>query len=166
MKIWHLLCAATLLIAGNASAEEAQFLKSLQGTWIGGGMVKVRANLMPINVSCSFNSQATSADLSMKGTCSGLVLVRRSIGADIRFKGGKYTGSYVGPSGRKAGLAGRRSGNAINLTIRWAREVNGDLNASLMVQKVGSNGMKLVTIDEDPGSGDRIITSEISLRRK
>jgi hypothetical protein len=165
--IRHLLAAATLsLFAGTVQADESAFLGSLEGKWAGGGMVRVRVDRTPINVSCNFDSQATDVALSMRGTCRGLIVVSRSIGADLQFTGVNYSGTYVGPSGRKSTLFGKRRGSAINLTIHWAREVNGDRRANLTLERVGENGMKLVTVDVDPRSGNRVVTSEINLQRK
>jgi len=58
-----------------------------------------------------------------------------------------------------------RSGNAINLGIRWAKDVNGDRKAQMTVEKVGENGMTLTTVDVDPESGKSVVTSQINLRR-
>ncbi len=44
---------------------------------------------------------------------------------------------------------GSRSGNAINLAIRWAKLVNGDRSAQLTVQKKGVNGILLTVTDRD-----------------
>ena len=95
-----------------------------------------------------------------------MVVLSRFIGADLKFNGTTYTGSYTGSRSGTAGLAGSRRDNAINLDIRWAKEVNGDRNAKLLLEKVGSNGMKLTTIDVDPSSGKTVVTSEINLLRQ
>ncbi len=59
----------------------------------------------------------------------------------------------------------KRSGNAIKLAILWAKEVNGDRSARMTIEKIGSNGMRLTTIDTDPKTGKGIVTSQINLRR-
>ncbi|MCA1404485.1 hypothetical protein I6F26_17515 [Ensifer sp. IC3342] len=165
--IQRLLAAGGLFfIVGAAQADETAFLGSLEGKWTGSGMVKIRINRSPMNVSCVFDSEASGQALSMKGTCRSMIVVSRAVGADLQFNGASYSGTYVGPSGRPAGLTGSRRGNAINLTIRWPRLVNGDRSANLTVQKVGQNGMRLVTTDVDPRSGDSVVTSDINLRRQ
>jgi hypothetical protein len=63
-----------------------------------------------------------------------------------------------------AGLNGTRSGNAIKLDIHWAQKVNGDRNAKMTIEKMGSNGMRLTTINTNPKNGKSIVTSLISLR--
>ena len=161
-----LMVAGGLMAAAGAShAAEADFLRSLDGSWSGKGTVKVRTNSSPINVSCTFDSDATESSLSLDGNCRGLMIVSRAIGADIKTNGSTYSGSYVGAGTGTAGLAGKRSGNAINLGIRWAKEVNGDRTARLTVEKVGENGMRLTTVDNDPKTGKKVITSQINLRR-
>ncbi|WP_455854776.1 hypothetical protein [Ensifer canadensis] len=166
MLRWLVLAAATTSLAGVAQADEGAFLKSLQGSWTGGGTVRIRTYMSPVNVSCNFNSQSQGLALSMEGVCRGLILISKSIDAQLKFSGTKYSGSYLGPRGGRAGLSGSRRGDAINLTIRWAKEVNGDRSANLTLQKIGANGMRLTTVDVDPASGDKVVTSEINLRRK
>lgn len=165
--VWRM--AATLLCvcsAGLAQASEAEFLKSLQGKWTGGGPVRIRINWIPVTVSCKFDTAADDTALSMKGTCRGMMLMSRSISADIRANGAKYSGWYIGPKGGKASLNGSRNGDAIDLVIHWPKIINGDRIADLTVQRVGDNGMKLITTDIDPASGQKVVTSELSLTRK
>jgi len=160
------ILAASVLFAGSTvHADEAAFLNSLDGNWTGKGTVKVRTNSSPVNVTCKFDSDATESSLSLDGNCRGMVVVSRAIGADLKVKGTKYSGSYVGAGTGTAGLSGSRSGNAINLGIRWAKDVNGDRNARMTVEKVGENGMKLTTVDVDPETGENVVTSQINLRR-
>jgi hypothetical protein len=160
------IVAGSMLFAGSmAQAGEAAFLNSLDGNWSGKGTVKVRTNSSPVNVTCKFNSDATESSLSLDGNCRGMVIVSRAIGADLKVKGSKYSGSYVGAGTGTAGLSGSRSGNAINLGIRWAKEVNGDRKARMTVEKVGENGMTLTTVDVDPETGKNVVTSQINLRR-
>lgn len=164
--IRHLLVGGALcLFAAAAEADEQAFLGSLEGKWAGRGMVKTRADARPLNVSCNFNSQAAGLALSMRGTCRGLIVFSRSISADLAYNGADYNGIYIGPMGGRSGLVGKRRGNAINLIVHWAKEVNGDHRANMTLQKVGENGMRLTTIDVDPRSGGRIVTSDINLRR-
>jgi hypothetical protein len=160
-----MVAGGLLAAAGASHAAEADFLRSLDGSWSGKGTVKVRTNSSPINVSCTFDSNTTASSLSLDGNCRGLILVSRAIGADIKTNGSTYSGSYVGAGTGTAGLSGKRSGNAINLGIRWAKEVNGDRTARLTVEKVGENGMRLTTVDNDPKTGKDVITSQINLRR-
>lgn len=166
--IRRFLQASSILVlaAGATQASEQAFLGALEGQWAGRGTVKIRADVAPINVSCNLNSRNAGLALSMRGTCRGLILVSRPIGADLQFNGARYSGTYIGPRGGKSGLIGSRRGDAINLTIHWAREVNGDRRARLILRKVGENGMQLTTIDVDPRSGSRVVTSKIDLRRE
>jgi hypothetical protein len=160
-----IVAASLLFIASAAQASEAAFLNSLGGNWSGEGTVKVRTNSSPINVTCNFDSDATETSLSLDGNCRGLLIVSRAIGADLKANGTKYSGSYVGAGTGTAGLSGSRSGNAINLGISWAKEVNGDRKAQMTVEKVGDNGMRLTTVDVDPKTGKNVVTSRIDLRR-
>jgi hypothetical protein len=161
-----MLALPALLIAAPASADETGFLKSLAGDWTGNGMVKLGTGSTPFNVTCNFDSRANGPRLSMKGTCRGLILVSRSVGADLKTDGARYSGTYVGPAGGRSGLNGSRRGDTINLAVHWAKVVNGDRRADMTIRKLGDDGMKLMTIDTDPASGREVTTSDINLRRK
>ncbi|MDX3925726.1 MAG: hypothetical protein QHC90_07940 [Shinella sp.] len=166
-KLWHPFFAAFLLLtAGPAFADEASFLESIAGNWSGRGTVKLRIDRSPINVNCNLGSQANGPALSMSGTCRGLVVVSRSISADLRARGTRYSGTYVGPQGGRSALSGSRRGNTINLAVRWAKEVNGDHSATMTIRKTGDNRLTLTTIDKDPATGRSVVTSEINLRRR
>lgn len=161
--------AAALALSTFSSlviSQEADFLKSLAGNWTGDGTVKVRTNASPINVTCKFKSGSTETSLTLDGNCRGLLIVSRTIRADLKIDEGKYSGSYVGAGTGTAGLSGIRKGNKISLGIRWAKEVNGDRSAQMSIQKVGDQGMRLTTVDTDATTGKSVVTSQITLRRQ
>lgn len=160
-----LLIASSLLLGGAAQATEAEFLQSLDGNWGGKGTVKVDAGSRPISVNCKFASDTTDSTMSLDGSCTGLVVFSRPIGAALKTDGTRYTGTYIGSGTGPAGLSGKRSGNALNLGIRWASEVNGDRSALMKLEKVGANGMRLTTLDTDPKTGKSVVISRINLSR-
>ncbi|AZO46800.1 MAG: hypothetical protein EOS58_16405 [Mesorhizobium sp.] len=160
-----LLLAGGLTAVSPAHADDADFLRSFQGSFAGNGTVKVTTNAPTVNVSCTFNSGATSTSLSLDGNCRGLVLVTRAISADLKSNGKGYTGVYVGSRTGPARLNGKRSGNALSLAIRWAKEVNGDRTARLTVEKTSGDGMRLTVTDADPKTGKTVVTSRIDLKR-
>ncbi|MBB4405714.1 MULTISPECIES: hypothetical protein [Agrobacterium] len=164
-KALAILFSAGLLGAQPAHADEREFLSSLKGTWAGKGTVITRIGTPPINVNCTLNSNAGASSLNMSGTCRGLLVVRRAIAADLSAKGGRYSGAYTGPSGRPSALSGTRRGNAINLTVRWNRDINGDRVAAMTIEKVGANGLRLRTTDKDGRTGKTVVTSDIRLVR-
>ncbi|WP_315928118.1 hypothetical protein [Mesorhizobium sp. SP-1A] len=163
--------ARTLLaccIAGTAipaHADESAFLQFFNGKFTGKGSVQVTTSAPSVNVSCNFNSGSTSNSLSLDGSCRGLVVFSRQIAARLKVDGSRYSGTYIGSRTGPAGLSGSRRGNAINLTIRWAKEVNGDRKAQLTVQKIGSRGMRLTVTDFDPAKKRNVVTSRIDLNR-
>jgi hypothetical protein len=153
------------LAAGAAFPNETPFLKSLAGDWTGGGMMKRTTASSPINLNCSFKSETNGQDLSMRGTCHGLIVMSRAVSANLKSDGTQYAGTYIGPSGGVSGLRGTRSGDAINLAVRWAKLVNGDRSANMTIQRVGGNGLRIRTLDNDPTSGQQVVTSELNLHR-
>ncbi|QPC92704.1 hypothetical protein [Mesorhizobium sp. INR15] len=158
--------AGCLLVAASAAhADEAKFLQSFKGNFAGKGIVKVTTDAPTVNVSCTFKSNATSTSLSLNGNCRGLLVVTRAIRADLTASGTRYSGTYVGSRTGPAQLTGSRSGNAINLGIRWAKEVNGDRKALMKVEKRGENGIRLTVTDKDPKTGKSVVTSRIDLQR-
>ena len=160
-----LVVATGLSLDGIGHAADADFLKSLEGNWAGKGSVKVEADSSPIRVDCTFASDTTENSMSLDGQCTGLVVFSRPIGATLRTDGKSYTGTYVGSSTGPAGLVGKRSGNALNLGIRWKAKVNGDRAAKLRLEKVGENGMRLTTVDTDPATGKNVVISDLNLLR-
>ncbi len=163
-----LACAvatASMAMAGVANADESAFLKTLAGSWNGKGTVKVRTNAPVMKVTCQFKSDTNARSLSLNGRCTSLMVFSRVISANLKASGDRYTGSYVGAGSGTAGLGGRRNGDAINLAIKWAKEVNGDRRAQMTIEKVGASGMRLTTVDTDPATGRSVVTSRIELRR-
>lgn len=160
-----LICCATALPSA-AIASEARFLASIEGRYQGRGEVRLRTNKAPIIVSCTFDSTTTATSLTLEGRCRGLVIFSRSLGADLSVRGSAYRGSYVGAGSGPASLTGRRRGETLHLSIRWAKAVNGDRSANLAVARVAAKGLRLTTTDKDPRSGKTVVTSEIVLRRK
>ncbi|WFP60551.1 MULTISPECIES: hypothetical protein [unclassified Mesorhizobium] len=159
------LLAGCLTAATDARADDADFLRSFQGSFAGNGTYKVSASAPTVNISCDFKSGATSTSLSLDGKCRGLILMTREISADLKATGRGYSGVYIGSRTGPAQLNGSRSGNALNLGIRWAKEVNGDRKAQLTVEKTGSDGMRLTVTDVDPKTGKTMVTSRIDLKR-
>ncbi|OHV89178.1 hypothetical protein [Mesorhizobium sp. ORS 3428] len=157
--------AACLVTGAAAHADDADFLRSFQGSFAGNGTFKASANAPTVNISCTFKSGATSTSLSLDGKCRGLILMTREISADLKTTGRGYTGVYIGSRTGPAKLNGSRSGNALNLGIRWAKEVNGDRTAQLTVEKTSGDGMRLTVTDTDPKTGKTMVTSRIDLRR-
>ena len=129
------------------------------------GVGQGRRRLPSISVNCKFASDTTDNSMKLDGNCVGLVVFSRAIGARLKTDGKSYTGTYIGSGTGPAGLNGKRSGNSLNLGIRWAKNVNGDRTAKMKLEKVGANGMRLTTVDTDPKTGKSVTTSQINLRR-
>ncbi len=164
-----MIAATALLFAAGgtpAHADETAFLTSMAGSWSGKGTVKVRANSPTIRVTCRFTSATTPQSLALNGKCTSLAVFSRAISADLKATGSRYAGSYVGAGTGTAGLNGRRAGDTINLGITWAKAVNGDRRAQMTIEKIGTSGMRLTTVDKDPKTGKSIVTSQIDLRRR
>ncbi len=119
-----------------------------------------------VNITCRLTNTAQRAALSMQGTCRGLLLVTRRISADLKLNGNSYRGTYVGPAGQPSALSGSRRGNTINLQVRWSRVTNGDRAATMTIERLGPDALRLSTIDKDPSSGRSIVTSRIDLTRQ
>ena len=158
-----LICSS--LLASGAHASEEDFLKSIEGQWTGGGKILTKLGGKNVNVSCHMKSDANASRFSMDGTCRALVVVTRSFTANVEASGTRYSGNYVGASGKPPRLAGSRQGNTINLDVTWANEIYGDRAARMTIQKVGENGLRIQTIDRDPQSGKSIVTTVLDLRR-
>jgi hypothetical protein len=121
---------------------------------------------MPVMpVKCKFSSTTTESSMSLIGQCTSLAIFSRPLSATVATNGKRYTGTYLGSRTGPATLSGTRSGNALNLQIRWAMNVNGDRSAELRIEKIGDDKMRLTTVDKDPSTGKNVVTSQIDLRR-
>lgn len=167
MRITATIVAALLVSPGwPALADESTFLRTLDGDWIGEGSVRLRTHRDPISVSCDFTSTGEGSELSVDGRCRALSVFSRNISANLAAQGSSYSGVYVGAGTGQAGLKGTRNGQAINLTVTWARTVNGDREARMTLEKLNQNAMRLTTVDRDPETGRNVTTSTITLQRK
>ncbi|TPK94900.1 hypothetical protein FJ934_13515 [Mesorhizobium sp. B2-4-12] len=159
------LCGCLLVATNAAYADEGKFLQSFKGNFAGKGAVQVTTEAPTVSVSCTFKSDSTSSSLSLDGNCRGLILMSRAISAHLKTSGTRYSGVYVGSRTGPAQLNGSRSGNAINLAIRWAKPVNGNSVSQLTVEKKGTDGILLTVTDHDPKTGKNVVTSRIDLKR-
>lgn len=159
-----LLACASLAPVG-AMASEADFLKSIEGQWAGGGSVLTKIGGNNVSVSCKMKSSANDANFAMDGSCRALVVVTRSFTARVKANGTSYSGTYVGVSGKPSTLQGSRSAETINLNVTWAAVEYGDNKAVMTIQKVGADGLRIQTVDKDPQSGKSIVTTDLKLKR-
>jgi hypothetical protein len=156
---------AVCSVVSSAVAGDADVLASFAGSWSGEGKFRLTTGSSPVTVSCAMDADASPTSLSMDGKCRGMVVVSRKIGVTLKADGAGFSGSYVGSTTGPAGLSGALTGDAFDLSIRWAKAVNGDREAQMKVEKIGENGMKLTTVDVDPKTGEQVVTCEISLLR-
>jgi hypothetical protein len=160
-----LAVVAFCTLVSPAAADDADTLASFAGSWSGKGKFRLTTGSSPVTVSCAMDANASPTSLSLDGKCRGMVVVSRKIGVTLKASGGGFSGSYIGSTTGPADLSGALSGGAFDLSIRWAKAVNGDREAQMRVQKVGENGMKLTTTDIDPKTGKQVVTCEIDLSR-
>jgi hypothetical protein len=160
------LAALVSCSAGQAQAQEAEFLQRFEGTFSGGGKVSRNETENPTNVSCTMNGDASDNAVSMSGTCRAAVIFSRKISADLQVdESGRYTGTYVGSSIGPARLSGKRSGDAVNLTITWPKPVRGDTQAYMTIRNSGNGQLAITITDEVPAGGPRAEVSALSLRQ-
>ncbi|RWX76087.1 hypothetical protein EPK99_20785 [Neorhizobium lilium] len=161
-----LALACAMSVSSAASAAEQDFLKSIEGQWSGGGKVLTSIGGSNVNVTCNMQSDAQASSFSMNGTCRALAVVSRSFNANIKASGNAYSGNYVGVSGKPSKLVGSRSGDTIALDVTWAVAEYGDRDAKMTIQKVGDDGLRIRTVDQDPKSGKSVVTTQLDLKRK
>ena len=142
-------------------ADESDFLETLSGSWRGSGQVRLKPEAKPVNVSCNLNSRTHGAALNMDGACRAKAVFSRHIGANLKAKGTRYTGSYIGATRGAGRLSGTRSGGTLNLQVRWPDRV-----ASMQVASLGTGRMRLVTVETLAETGEKVITAQIDFSRK
>lgn len=166
MRILPMALLACLSLAPvGAMASEADFLKSIEGQWSGGGTALTKIGGTNVSVTCKMKSSAKDVSFAMDGSCRALVVVTRTFTARVKATGASYSGTYVGISGKPSTLQGSRNANTLNLNVTWAAIEYGDNKAVMTIQKVGDNGLRIQTVDKDPTSGKSIVTTDLKLKR-
>ena len=144
-----------------AAADEKGFLESLSGSWSGSGQVRLKPDSTPVPVCCNLDSRSNGSVLNMDGACRATAVFSRRIGVDLQVKGTRYVGSYVGARRGTARLSGTRSGETLNLQVRWPDRV-----ASMHVASLGTGRMRLVTEETHTQTGKRVTTAQIEFSRR
>ncbi len=118
----------------GAHADEASFLRSLQGKFSGKGTVRIRTSSPVMSISCTFTSDATASSLSLDGTCRALLIMTREIRADLKISGTRYSGTYIGGD-MTAQISGKRRGDTVDFSMTWGRPINpqGDIRAKMTI---------------------------------
>ena len=96
--------AFSCLSIETAFASEEQFLKSIEGRWTGGGLVLRELGGQKVNVTCNMQSKANASRFQMDGSCRALVVISRGFNANVTASGARYSGTYVGVSGKPSTL--------------------------------------------------------------
>jgi len=160
--------ASTLaLLAVCATAVPAQadtsFLDRFEGRYGGTGSVQREEDTSPRRVSCSVSgTRPAETALHIAGSCRAAVIVRREIGADIRYDAGRdrFGGTYTGSTKGAARLSnGRLRGD----TLTYPVVVHGDRTATMTIRNTGSGTFTLVVTDRIEGATRE--TSSIALTR-
>jgi hypothetical protein len=98
----------------------------------------------------------------MAGDCQAMAVFSRQIGAELQASGTNYSGTYIGSRRGAASLAGKRSGDTINLKVDWP----GERIASMEVASVGEGRMRLTTVEQHPETGEQVVTAQIDFQRQ
>lgn len=156
-----------LLAIAPATANEADFLQEIEGTWRGEGSARRTADSGAVGINCQLSADSSASSFSFDGTCRALAIVRQSLSGSLtNTSGASYEGIYVGPQGGRSTLSGERNGNVIDLQVAWAEEVNGDTAARMQLEMPNHDTMVIRTIDESPTTGANVVTSEVTLSRQ
>jgi hypothetical protein len=140
-------------IAYAATPEEA-FVQRFDGSWRGSGTVQENFESSTHNISCRMTGQGQGTAIDVSGSCRAAVIFTRQIGASVRFDPatGLYTGTYVGSPTGPARLVGKRQGDTMHLNVTWAKPINGDREAQMIIVNSGTR-LRIVITDKVGGSG-------------
>lgn len=145
-----------------AAAPEDDFIGRFGGNWAGSGTVV--KNDVPYQVSCRATGAPQPNKVAIQGSCSVAIASMR-IAADVTYdpSTGSYSGTYTGARVGPARVAGKRSGDVVNLTVHWPAPVNGQTRAHLAIENAG-NGRLRIMLNENVG-GQQVTTHELVLSR-
>jgi hypothetical protein len=157
---------AGVLACGAAFAAEDEFLSRFDGSFSGSGLVQRNAEENPNEVTCTLTGQSSATSVSMSGECGAFIFSKR-ISADLKFdpNSGRYSGVYVGSSIGPASLSGRRSGDAVVLTITWPKPVNGDTKAVMTISNSGNGRLAITVTDEVTPGGAKAEVTQLALNQ-
>ncbi|MCO6390445.1 hypothetical protein GTW25_05315 [Aliihoeflea aestuarii] len=161
-KLLPALLTAVSIFAMPVAASEADFLQTLAGEWSGGGQIRLKPEDGPVDVTCELSSTTSADAVSMRGTCSALIIMSREIGADLSVDGTSYSGTYTGSIHGPANLAGTRDGDTINLSVSWPESGR---EAAMSLSATG-NSLQIVTREAHPETQEQIVTSQLSFQRQ
>ena len=155
---------AAFCFSAPSGAAEREFLKRFDGSFSGGGTVHLSAAKGINQVSCTLVGQPSESGISISGKC-GVAGFNKTVSANLRYNAstGRYSGTYVGASVGAAGLAGRRKGNSVVLTITWPRPVNGDTKATMTISNSGNGHLAITVTDELEPGGARAKVTQLAL---
>jgi len=163
-----IVAAAIIAVSASAPshAAEWEFLSRFEGSFSGGGTVQRNAQESPNQVTCTFTGQPSETGVTMNGKC-GAFIFSKQIRADLKYDPatGRYSGSYIGSSIGPAGLSGKRSGDAIVLTITWPQLVNGDTKATMTIRNSGNGQLGIIVTDQLSPGGERTDVTQLALNQ-
>ena len=146
--------------------DDVTMLRSFSGAWTGRGQVLPKiSDKRPFNVKCDFELSNEGTSITIAGTC-GALFVKRPVEVVLAFEDGRATGTY--DAQLRTGIAtleGKRDGAVIDLEIRWNGEVNGDEIASMRIETLGPDELRMLITDLDPETGQAVETSDITLKQ-
>lgn len=160
---------AALLLFGLISPAQADagYFQRFNGSFAGSGTVQREQDSSPRRVSCSLTGATASANrLRMDGTCRAAIIVRREIGADIRYDPStdRFSGTYTGSSRGPAQLRnGRLRGDTLTLDLVYPQPVHGDRNAVMTIRNSGDGAFTLTVTDRVDGQSRT--TSNVTLQK-
>lgn len=161
------LAVAFVSALPTVASADAEYFDRFSGAFSGSGTVQREQDTSPRRVSCSMNGATPSANrLRMSGACRAAIIVRREIGADIRFDPAtkRFSGSYTGSSRGLAQLRnGRLRGDTLTLDLVYPTPVHGDRNAVMTIRNAGNGRFTLTVTDRVDGQSRT--TSNVTLSR-
>ncbi len=149
-----------------AGAQPADYFARYDGGWIGGGLVKVEQLPKPNNVSCKLaGNRGSKTSFSLAGTCRAMLIMNRTIGADLKLDPatGTYSGTYTGSSSGPAHLVGKLKGDTLDLRVTWGRVIYDDNTARMLIKNPGGQSFRMQVVEEIDGQS--VTVSDLSFQR-
>ncbi len=170
-RIAYTAATAAVLVSGvaiAASDASTAYLGRFRGEWTGSGTVQPAAEDPHRKVSCEASGDATETRVSLKGSCTAVLVFTRDIGADLKLDPatGRFTGTYIGSPLGPARLSGTRDGESLNLDVTWAGEVNGDRHSRMTITNHGDGRFSVRVRDQLGADGPTAVTTDIAFARK
>jgi hypothetical protein len=128
-----------------AMADAGSFLKSLSGSWRGGGVARFPGRESEERISCRITNayDAAASELSVRGDCA-TTQMKSAVQGKLNHSGNEVTGALIGSfeGSRMTKSTGTVSGNRLVVSANFIDNATGNLTRSRQIVRLTGKGFE------------------------